>query len=131
MPLCWSHAEYVTLVRSRHDGVPFDRIGPAYDRYVTRRVPSAYALWLPRHPVRRIEHGKILRLMLAQPASVVWTKDQWATTNHCEAIEPPGFGVWYVDFPTGEWPANTTFTFTLFWKAEQHWEGRNWDIALR
>lgn len=131
MPLCWSHAEYVTLVRSRHDGVPFDRIGPAYDRYVVRRVPSAYALWLPRHPVRRMEHGKILRLILARPAAVVWTKDRWATTNHCEAVEPPGFGVWHVDFPTGEWPANTTFTFTLFWKAEQRWEGRNWDIAVR
>ena len=21
MPLCWSHAEYISLVRSRHDGV--------------------------------------------------------------------------------------------------------------
>ena len=26
MPLCWSHAEYVALVRSRHDGVCFDRV---------------------------------------------------------------------------------------------------------
>src|SRR5208337_4029521 len=30
MPLCWSHAEYVTLVRSRHDGVVFDRVELAY-----------------------------------------------------------------------------------------------------
>ncbi len=34
MPLCWSHAEYVSLVRSRHDGVCFDRIEPAFNRYV-------------------------------------------------------------------------------------------------
>src|SRR6185503_12311424 len=26
MPLCWAHAEYVTLVRSRKEGVGFDRI---------------------------------------------------------------------------------------------------------
>jgi glucoamylase len=30
MPLCWSHAEYVSLVRSAHDGVCFDRVEPAY-----------------------------------------------------------------------------------------------------
>ena len=29
MPLCWSHAEYISLVRSRHDGVCFDRVEPA------------------------------------------------------------------------------------------------------
>src|SRR3989475_1415187 len=34
MPLCWSHAEYVALVRSRHDGVCFDRVDPAFARYV-------------------------------------------------------------------------------------------------
>ncbi|RYD30694.1 MAG: glucoamylase, partial [Verrucomicrobiaceae bacterium] len=34
MPLCWAHAEYLNLVRSRADGRPFDRIQPAYDRYV-------------------------------------------------------------------------------------------------
>ena len=34
MPLCWSHAEYISLVRSRHDGVCFDRVEPAFQRYV-------------------------------------------------------------------------------------------------
>src|SRR5881397_685859 len=32
MPLCWSHAEYISLVRSRHDGVCFDRVEPAFQR---------------------------------------------------------------------------------------------------
>jgi len=31
MPLCWSHAEYVSLVRSRHDGVCFDRVEPRFN----------------------------------------------------------------------------------------------------
>ncbi|HUC83647.1 MAG TPA: glycoside hydrolase family 15 protein, partial [Candidatus Acidoferrales bacterium] len=34
MPLCWSHAEYISLVRSRRDGVCFDRVEPAFQRYV-------------------------------------------------------------------------------------------------
>src|SRR5438874_1770354 len=36
MPLCWSHAEYVALVRSRHDGVCFDRVESAFRRYVLK-----------------------------------------------------------------------------------------------
>jgi glucoamylase len=131
MPLCWSHAEYVTLVRSRHDGVPFSRVGPAFDRYVRQRLPSRYEVWLLRHPITRMAHGKILRLLLPSAAAVVWTNDNWATTNHCDTIEQPSFGLWYVDFPTGEWPLNATFTFTLFWKNEQRWQGRNWDVQLR
>jgi glucoamylase len=42
MPLCWSHAEYISLVRSRHDGVCFDRVEPAFQRYVVNPVPR---LW--------------------------------------------------------------------------------------
>jgi glucoamylase len=42
MPLCWSHAEYICLVRSRHDGVCFDRVEPAFQRYVVNPVPR---LW--------------------------------------------------------------------------------------
>jgi hypothetical protein len=38
MPLCWAHAEYLCLVRSRADGVPFDRVAPAYERYVNQRT---------------------------------------------------------------------------------------------
>src|SRR5256885_11359866 len=32
MPLCWSHAEYVSLVRSAHDGISFDRVEPAFQQ---------------------------------------------------------------------------------------------------
>jgi len=34
MPLCWSHAEYLSLVRSRRDGRVFDRVESAFQRYV-------------------------------------------------------------------------------------------------
>ena len=41
MPLCWSHAEYISLVRSRHDGVCFDRVESAFQRYVLNPVQIA------------------------------------------------------------------------------------------
>ena len=46
MPLCWSHAEYVSLVRSAHDGVCFDRVEPAFQRYVVNPV---------KNPARNVE----------------------------------------------------------------------------
>src|SRR4029434_3645040 len=39
MPLCWSHAEYVSLVRSRHDGVCFHQVDPPYQHSVVHTVP--------------------------------------------------------------------------------------------
>src|SRR6516162_470996 len=46
MPLCWSHAEYVSLVRSRHDGLCIDCVEPAYQRYVAKPVQSRYEIWI-------------------------------------------------------------------------------------
>ncbi|PWU13483.1 MAG: glucoamylase, partial [Verrucomicrobia bacterium] len=40
MPLCWAHAEYLTLVRSRKDGVGFDLIPPVQQRYAANPRPS-------------------------------------------------------------------------------------------
>src|SRR5881396_2674703 len=84
MPLCWSHAEYVSLVRSRHDGVCFDRVEPAYQRYVVNPVGSRYEIWSLRHPLRRISRGKILRIILAAEATIVWSTDDWARTNQSD-----------------------------------------------
>ena len=53
MPLCWSHAEYISLVRSRRDGVCFDRVEPAFQRYVANPVPSQHEIWSLRHQLRQ------------------------------------------------------------------------------
>ena len=58
MPLCWSHAEYVSLVRSAHDGVCFDRVEPAFQRYVVNPVKSRHEMWSVRHPIRRMPPGQ-------------------------------------------------------------------------
>src|SRR5664279_1341987 len=72
MPLCWSHAEYISLVRSAHDGVCFDRVEPAFQRYVANPVASQHEMWSFRHPLRRMPPGKILRIILPVDATVVW-----------------------------------------------------------
>src|SRR5205809_7072972 len=72
MPLCWSHAEYVSLVRSRHDGVCFDRVEPAFQRYVVNPVQSRYEIRSLRYPLRPVGRGTLLRISLSAEATLVW-----------------------------------------------------------
>jgi glucoamylase len=130
MPLCWSHAEYVSLVRSRHDGVCFYRVEPAYQRYVVSPVQSRYEIWTLRHALQRVSHGKILRIILAAEATVVWSIDDWARHSQSETKLQSELNLWFADFPTAEWPVDSTFAFTFFWKGDQRWEGRNFQITI-
>ena len=70
MPLCWAHAEYLSLIRSHRDGVCFDRVDPAYRRYVTQGVRgSPLEIWTFRHPIRRMSAGQRLRVILPTGAT--------------------------------------------------------------
>jgi len=130
MPLCWSHAEYISLVRSRHDDVCFDRIEPAFQRYVANPVPSRHEIWNLRHQLRQMPRGKILRIIIAAEATVVWSTDGWTHANQTGTAHEDGLNLWFADFPTERWPARSVIEFTLFWKREQRWEGRNWQVKV-
>src|SRR5438552_2136950 len=94
MPLCWSHAEYVSLVRSRHDGVCFDRVEPAYHRYVVNPAQSRYEIWTLRHPLQRVSRGKILRIILGAEATIVWSTGNWPGTNQSQTIHQSELDLW-------------------------------------
>jgi glucoamylase len=130
MPLCWSHAEYISLVRSRHDGVCFDRVEPAFRRYVANPVQSHHEIWSLRHPLRRIARGKILRIILAAEAIIVWSKDDWAHTHRSKMRHQRQLDLWFADFPSEEWPTGSMFTFTCHWQSEQRWAGENWQVSV-
>jgi glucoamylase len=130
MPLCWSHAEYISLVRSRHDGVCFDRVEPAFQRYVANPVHSRHEIWSLRPPLQRVSRGKILRIILAVEATVAWSTDDWARTNQSDTTYESELNLWFADFPTADWPADSVFTFTCLWKADQRWEGRDWQVSV-
>ncbi len=130
MPLCWSHAEYVSLVRSRHDGVCFDRVEAAFQRYVANPVKSQYEMWSLRHPLRHVPRGKILRIILPAEATLVWSTDGWSRTNRNETTHQPELNLWFADFPAAKWPVGSAFEFTCFWKADQRWQGRNWQVSI-
>ena len=130
MPLCWSHAEYISLVRSRHDGVCFDRAEPAYQRYVKDPVPSRHEIWSLRHRLRRMPSGKILRVILPSEATVVWSRDDWANGRGIDTRREENLNLWFADFPSQDMPVNSAISFTLFWKQEQRWQGENWQVII-
>jgi glucoamylase len=130
MPLCWSHAEYVSLVRSAHDGVCFDRVEPAYQRYVVNPVKSLHEMWSARHAIRQMRPGQILRLIVAADAAIVWSANGWASTNQSDATPINALNVWFIDLLTEGCPDGSVIEFTFFWKEAQRWEGRNYSVAV-
>jgi len=130
MPLCWSHAEYISLVRSRHDGICFDRVEPAFQRYVVKPVKSRHEMWSVRCPIRRLPPGQILRLIVEADATIVWTANDWATTNKTDTTPVSALNLWFVDLPTDNCPNGSVIEFTFFWKEAQRWEGKNYSVAV-
>ncbi|HSJ00847.1 MAG: glycoside hydrolase family 15 protein, partial [Verrucomicrobium sp.] len=130
MPLCWSHAEYVSLVRSRADGVPFDLLPPVRDRYVTKRTTGHHEYWSFRHPLRHIPSGKVLRLVLNASAKVIWSTDGWKTKQESETALEEALGIWHLDLDTVGLPVDARVDFTFLWTESKHWEGRNWQVAI-
>jgi glucoamylase len=130
MPLCWSHAEYVSLVRSAHDGICFDRVEPAFQRYVVNPVASRHEIWTFRHQLRRMPHGKILRIIVAAGATVVWSANDWTSTTKADMTDDTALSLWFADLPTENCPGGSAIEFTFFWKAAQRWEGRNYSVVV-
>jgi glucoamylase len=130
MPLCWSHAEYISLVRSAHDSVCFDRVEPAFQRYVVKPVTSRHEMWSFRHPLRRMPPGKVLRLILTADATVVWSSTGWTNTYKIDASFNAALNLWFADLTSDNCSEGSVIEFTFFWKAAQRWEGRNYSVAV-
>ncbi len=109
-----------------HDGVCFDRVEPAFQRYVVNPVRSRHEIWSFRHQLRRMPHGKILRIIVAAEATIVWSANDWASTNRADAINNSVLNLWFADLPTENCPGGLVIEFTFFWKEAQRWEGRNY-----
>jgi len=114
MPLCWAHAEYLTLVRSRQIGECFDRIAPVYERYAKNKTGSQLEIWTFAYQCPRIRAGKNLRIITHAPAAVRWSFDKWNTTQDTEATDT-GIGCWFADLPAAELEAGAQIVFTFRW----------------
>ena len=127
MPLCWSHAEYVSLVRSHKDGVCFDRIEPVYQRYAKDGTGSKIEMWTLAHQPQRIAQGKSLRIITDKAATIHWSFDGWTTAND-SATRDAGFGCWFADLPANQLKTNDRIVFTFLW--QEGWEGKDFQVEI-
>jgi len=127
MPLCWAHAEYLTLVRSRKDGNVFDCPAPVRERYAIGKTGSNIDIWTLAHQPPKIRAGKLLRIITATSATVRWSADGWKTANDSETRDS-SLGCRYADLAVAKLAPGTKIDFTLRW--EDRWEGCDYVVEV-
>jgi glucoamylase len=127
VPLCWAHAEYLTLVRSRKNGLGFDCLPKVQERYARNKTPNRVEIWTLAHQPARIQKGKILRLITTDPAIVHWSFDNWKTVTDTET-QLTSLGCAFADLPSNNLPAGSKMVFTLNWSGK--WHGHDFTIAI-
>jgi glucoamylase len=131
-PLVWAHAEYVKLLRSVADGKVFDRIDVVAERYAVARdkrtFTSRLEIFQTGRPICAMAQGSTLRIIDANRFHVVWTADDWATTNHLDShmVGRPGS---FADIQTATDQTGSVI-FTLYWPQEDRWLGHNCEIVV-
>lgn len=129
MPLAWSHAEYIKLMRSVRDDRVFDVPSFTVARYLDAPVAPRVALWrfsLQRHTMPA---GRMLRLDLGAPARVRWTTDAWATARETASV-PISAQTHIVELDVETVPAGGEVVFTCYWPDVDRWEGRDFTVRV-
>jgi glucoamylase len=131
-PLCWAHAEYLKLLRSLVDGRVFDRISVVEERYAVpkelRTFQSRMEIFRTTRPISAMVAGGTLRIVDPELFTVIWTADNWATTNSTDANPIDSFGAFADIAATAEQAGS--IAFTLFWPGSHRWLGRNYEVAI-
>ncbi len=128
MPLAWAHSEYIKLLRSVEDCEIFDRVAPVEKRYRGGRRELSIEICKREHLPDQIAPGKTLRIIEASHFRLLWTQDGWKTQSTVES-KPVGSSVSYADMPIGK-KVQGAVSFTLYWPAQDRWEGKNYDVRV-
>ncbi len=129
MPLCWAHAEFISLVRSQKDERCYDRIEPVYRRYSINQPENHLEVWTFAHQPIRISAGKRLRLICEHRGRVHWSTDQWAT-RHDSEMTNAAFGLHFIDLPIEDLLGGQECVFTFHWSADDRWEDTNYVVKI-
>ena len=57
--------------------------------------------------MQRMSRDKILRIILAEEATITWSTDNWQRTNEAQTMHQEKLDLWFADFPTAEWAAGS------------------------
>ncbi len=142
-PLVWAHAEYLKLLRSALDGQVFDRIEPVFHRYgrfksehnharsshhgrAHEHVIEIFSQW---RPIQSITENASLRVLSDKRFMLVWTDNDWQTTNRFQSRGMGSAGFSADIHPTHR-QSRSGLSFTFFWPEENCWLGYNYAIRV-
>jgi glucoamylase len=129
MPLAWAHAEYIKLVRSISDGQVFDFIPEVASRYGGGRTSvRSFEIWKFNRQVRSLKRGRTLRIQASSPFRLHWSDDGWRSLKDTQSSST-ALDVHFVDIRTMA-SSQSPVCFTFFWTADEHWEGRNYQVTI-
>ena len=128
MPLCWAHAEYISLLRSTHDGAPFPLIEPVAERYLAGGGRRDLEVWKQARQVRRVRRGDTLRIQAPARFDLVYSDDDWQTSCGTSAVQT-SLGIGYVDLRIAH-DQQAPIRFTFHWLDDDRWEGEDYVVEV-
>jgi len=142
-PLVWAHAEYLKLLRSAYDGQVFDRIEPVYQRYGKFKSEHGHArsahhgrahekcieIFSQHRPIQTITLNATLRVLSEKRFVLVWTDNNWQTTNSTQSrgLGSAGFAA---DIHPDQRQNPSGLSLTFFWPEENRWLGHNYEVRI-
>ena len=131
VPLVWAHAEYLKLLRSAVDGKVFDRIDPVYERYCEpegrKRRRGDLEIYSRRRPIQKIAVGETLRILDGKPFKLVWSADNWQTTQAVNSRSLGSAGH-CADIKAGA--QSSKLAWTQRWPEPDSWLGYNVEVQV-
>ena len=133
VPLVWAHAEYLKLLRSAVDGKVFDRIDCVYDRYCEpsgrKQLHTHLEFYSRRRPIQKIMAGDTLRILDDSQFEVLWSADNWKTTETAPSRSIGSSGH-CADVSTASDQQSGDLSWTLHWPDQNRWLGYNVEIRI-
>ena len=129
MPLMWAHAEYLKLLRSKHDGRVFDRNPLVAARYADNdRGRRNLEIWKFNRQIKSMFGGRTLRVVAVTPFRLRITIDDWANATDFES-KTTNFGLHWVDVDTHP-NQRGPCVFTFLWTDTDKWEGTDFRVDV-
>jgi glucoamylase len=131
VPLVWAHAEYLKLLRSAVDGKVFDRIDPVYNRYCEpagrNKLRHDLEIYSQRRPIQSIAAGNTLRILDERQFEVIWTTDQWKTSEKTISRSLGSIGYSADISPNA---GSKAVEWTFHWPEQDAWLGYNVEVKV-
>jgi glucoamylase len=129
MPLVWAHSEYIKLCRSLKAKQIFDMPHQTRDRYLIEKKNSNIVIWNFKTQYKYIPKGKILRIECLTSATILWSSDEWETTNEIFTLDS-GLGNYFADLPTSNLDYEQNISYTFYWHDSQTWEDKKYMLSI-